>query len=160
MSNVKPIPDDFTILTPMLVCRDASAEMEFCSQALDAVELVRRPGPDGEVAHGLMAIGEARVMIEREWPGIASRPPALDGSSPVALYLYVPDVDATVERAVTAGARVLMPVEDRFWGDRTARIVDPSGHVWTLATRIEETSGDERTGRWSALLEDRVDPAG
>ena len=152
MSDVKPVPDGIAVLTPMLVCRDAAAEMEFCRTVFDAVELNRRPGPDGTVAHGLMSIGAANIMIEGEWPGIVSHPPEPDGSSPVVLYLYVEDVDATVARAVSAGAKVLLPVEDRFWGDRTGRILDPSGHVWTLSTRIEETSAGEREDRWSSLM--------
>ena len=153
MSNAKPIPEGITVLTPMLVCRDAGAEMQFCATVFGARELNRRSGPDGAVAHGLMAIGEAMIMIEGEWPGIVSHPPEPDGSSPVVLYLYVSDVDATVERALAAGARILMPVENRFWGDRTGRILDPSGHVWTLATRIEETTAEERQGRWARIVE-------
>lgn len=152
MNKVKPIPDGVPVLMPMLVCRDASAEMNFCKAVYGAVELNRRPGPDGTVAHGLVAIGGAMVMIESEWPGMMSRAPELDGSSPVVLYVYVEDVDDAVERAVAAGATVLMPVEDRFWGDRTGRIIDPSGHVWTISTRIEETSEEERQHRWSSMM--------
>ena len=137
----------------MLVCRDAGAEMDFCARVFGATERNRRPGPDGSVAHGLLAIGDATVMIEGEWPGIVSRPPEPDGSSPVVLFLYVEDVDAVVERAVAAGGRVLMEVEDRFWGDRTGRIMDPAGHVWTVATRIEETTAGERTRRWEEISE-------
>jgi PhnB protein len=153
MTEVKPVPDGVPPVMPMLVCRDAAAEMEFCRTTFGAVELNRRPAPDGTVAHGLVSIGAAMVMIEGEWPGIASSPPPLDGSSPVVLYVYVPDVDATVERAVSAGAQVLMPVEDRFWGDRTGRIMDPAGHVWTVSTRVEEPSEEERDERWSTILE-------
>jgi PhnB protein len=104
------------------------------------------------VAHGLLDIGGAKVMVEGVWPGIASRPPDPDGSSPVALFVYVPDVDAAVGRAVGAGAKVLMPVEDRFWGDRTGRIVDPAGHVWTVATRVEEASAADREARWAGIV--------
>jgi PhnB protein len=149
---VKPVPDGVPAVMPMLVCRDAAAEIDFCKAAFGAGELNRRPGPDGDVAHGLLDIGGAKVMVEGVWPGIASRPPEPDGSSPVALYVYVPDVDAAVGRAVAAGAKVLMPVEDRFWGDRTGRIVDPAGHVWTVATRVEEASATEREARWAGIL--------
>lgn len=153
MSRVKPVPEGVPVVMPMLVCRDASAEIDFCKVTFGAVELNRRSGPDGIVAHGLVAIGVAMIMIEGEWPGVASRSPEMDGSSPVLLYVYVADVDAAVQRAVGAGAKVLMPVEDRFWGDRTGRIMDPSGHVWTLSTRIEETSAEERRDRWSRIVE-------
>jgi len=136
---------------PVLVCRDAAAEIDFCKATFQAVELVRRPGPDGGVAHAALTIGGAMVMLEGEWPTLASRAPQPDGSSPVVLYVYVEDVDAVVERALAAGARVLLPVKDQFWGDRTGRIVDPAGHVWTISTRVEETSSTEREQRWSSL---------
>ena len=151
MSNVKPIPDGVPVVMPMLVCRDAAAEIDFCKTTFEAVELVRRPGPDGSVAHALLAIGPAMVMIEGEWPTLASRAPQPVGSSPVVLYIYVSDVDAAIERAVAAGARILVPVTNQFWGDRTARIVDPMGHVWTVSTRVEETSSAEREQRWSSI---------
>jgi PhnB protein len=94
------------------------------------------------------------VMIEGEWPTLTSRAPKPDGSSPVVIYVYVKDVDRTVERAVANGAKVLLPVQNQFWGDRIAWIMDPSGHVWTVATRIEETTAQERTDRWSGILAD------
>ena len=152
MSKAKPIPDGVPQLMPMLVCRDAAAEIDFCKTAFDATELVRRPGPDGSVAHALLAIGAARIMIEGEWPTLASRAPQPDGSSPVVIFVYVEDVDKVIERAVAAGARVLVPVKDQFWGDRTGRIVDVSGHVWIISTRVEETSSEERKERWSSIV--------
>jgi len=152
MSKVKPIPDGVPVVMPMLVCRDASAELDFCKTTFGAVELVRRPGPDGAVAHALVTIGPAMVMIEGEWPTLASRAPQSDGSSPVVIYVYVEDVDKVIERAVAAGAKVLLPVKNQFWGDRTGRIVDPSGHVWTISTRIEETSSGQREQRWSSIV--------
>jgi len=151
MSKVKPIPEGVPVVMPMLVCRDALAEIDFCKTTFDAVELVRRPGPDGTVAHAALTIGGAMIMIEAEWPTLASRAPQTDGSSPVVIYVYVEDVDKVFERAVAAGAKVLLPVKSQFWGDRTGRIVDPSGHVWTISTRIEETSSAEREQRWSSI---------
>jgi PhnB protein len=136
----------------MLVCRDAGAELEFCKATFGALELNARPGPDGRIAHALLSISGAHVMIEAEWPSLASRAPALDASSPVVVFVYVEEVDSTFERAIAAGAKALMTPQDQFWGDRTCRIMDPAGHVWTIATRIEETSADERTNRWSAIL--------
>lgn len=153
MSSVKPIADGVPVVMPMLVCRDASSAIEFCKATFGAVEMVRRPGADGTVAHALLTIGGAMIMIEGEFPTLSSRAPQSDGSSPVVIYVYVEDVDAVVERAVAAGARVLIPVRNQFWGDRTGRIVDPSGHVWTISTRIEETSSAEREKRWSSIKE-------
>jgi PhnB protein len=152
MSRAKPIPDGVPVVMPVLVCHDAAAEIDFCRTTFGALELVRRPGPDGTVAHALVTIGPAMVMIEGEWPTLASRAPQPDGSSPVVIYVYVEDVDRVVERAVAAGAKVLIPVKDQFWGDRTGRIVDPSGHVWTISSRVEETSSEERRERWSSIV--------
>jgi len=102
-----------------------------------------------------MTIGPAMIMIEAEWPTLTSRAPNPDGSSPVVMFVYVEGVDHTVERAIAGGAQVLIPAQDQFWGDRTAQIMDPSGHVWTIATRIEETSEQERKDRWSSILTDQ-----
>jgi PhnB protein len=151
MSTVKPIPDNSSVVMPMLVCRDVAAAIDFCKTAFGAVELGRRPGPDGTVAHALLRISGAMVIIEAEWPALASRAPQPDGSSPVVIFVYVEDVDKVVERAVAAGAKVVLPVKNQFWGDRTGRIMDPSGHVWTVATRVEETSSAEREQRWSKI---------
>jgi PhnB protein len=103
---------------PILVCLDAASEIDFCRIAFDAVELSRRSAPDGTVVHATLAIGNHFVMVH-ESPYLASRTPNLDGSSPVVIYLYVENVDAVIERAVAAGARVPIPAADQFWGDRT-----------------------------------------
>lgn len=150
--RVKGIPEGASVVIPRLVCRDPAAAIAFCVETFEAADLGGRPGPDGTVAHALLTIGPAMIMIEREWPNIPSRAPRPDGSSPVVVFVYVNDVDRTVERAIAAGAQVLMPAQNQFWGDRTAWIMDPSGHVWTIATRIEETTEQQRKDRWSAIL--------
>ena len=114
-------------------------------------EGVRGPDADGHIAHAVVLFGPAMVMIESEWAQATNRAPAPDGTTPVAIYLYVADVDRIVERAVAVGARVISPPADRFWGDRTAWILDPAGHVWTLATRLEETTEEERQARLARL---------
>jgi len=152
MTEVKPIPDGVSAVMPMLVCRNVSAEIDFCKTTFDALELVRRPGPDDKVAHAALRINGVMIMIEGEWPTLSSRSPQADGSSPVIIYVYVEDVDSTIEKAVAAGARILLPVKDQFWGDRTGRIIDPEGHVWTISTRIEETMSTERQERWTKVL--------
>jgi len=151
-SAIKGIPEGASGIIPRLFCRDVAAEIDFCRNTFDAVERVRRPGPDQRAAHALLTIGPAMIMIEAEWPGLPTRAPASDGSSPVVIYVYVEDVDKTVERAITAGAKVLFPVQNQFWGDRIGWIMDPSGHVWTIATRIEETTEEERQARLSQIL--------
>ena len=146
------LPENTSIIIPRLVCRDPASEIDFCVRAFEAVELGRRPGPDGSVAHALLTIGPEMIMIEAEWPTLPSRAPTPDGSSPVLIFVYVPDVDQTVERASACGAKVLVPLQNQFWGDRIAWLMDPSGHVWTVATRIEETTAEERADRWDKIL--------
>ena len=146
-----PLPPCASVLTPRLFCRDVAAEVEFCKSALAARELNLRRGPDGSALHALLTISDAMLMIEAEFPALPNRAPTPDGTSPVAIYAYVPNVDETVQRALNAGAKLLIPAKDQFWGDRTAWIIDPAGHVWTLATRIEQTTADQRSQRWEDL---------
>lgn len=154
MASAKSIPEGVQAVFPMLVCQSPAAEMHFCAAAFGAVEQVRRPGPDGTPIHIAMRINDAFLVVQSEFPDVvASRAPAGDGSSPVVIFVYVEDVDQAVERAAAVGAKVLMPPQDQFWGDRTARVLDPSGHVWTVATRIEETTEEERADRWSEINE-------
>jgi PhnB protein len=153
--NVKGIPDNSSVVIPRLVCQDPGAEINFCASTFGAVELSRRPGPDGKVAHALMTIGPAMIMIEAEWPTLPSCAPKPDGSSPVVIFVYVQDVDKTLDQAIANGAQVLVPLQNQFWGDRIAWIMDSAGHVWTVASRIEETTAEERTDRWSAVLAEK-----
>jgi PhnB protein len=154
MTRVKSIPEGVQPVFPMLVCRSPEDEMNFCAAAFGAVEQVRRTGPDGSPIHIAMRINGAFLVVQSEFPDVvASRAPPLDGSSPVVIFVYVADVDQAVERAVARGATILMPAQDQFWGDRTARILDPSGHVWTVASRIEETGEEQRSKRWSDIRE-------
>ena len=154
MVTVKSIPEGVQAVFPMLVCRSPEAEMSFCAAAFGAVEQVRRPGPDGSPIHIAMRINEAFLVVQAEFPdSVASRAPSGDGSSPVVIFVYVADVDQAVDRAVALGATILIPVQNQFWGDRTARILDPSGHVWTVASRIEQTTEGQRATRWSEIDE-------
>lgn len=150
-SKVRGIPDNSSRIIPRLVCKDGAAEIDFCVKTFAAVEVNRRLGPGEVMAHALLTIGSEMIMIEGEWPTLPSRAPEPDGSSPVVIFLYVQDVDQTIERAVSNGAKVIMQPENQFWGDRIAWIVDPAGHVWTIASRIEDTTADERSGRWDAI---------
>ncbi len=124
------------MIIPMLVCRDANAELEFCRRAFGASELSRRSAQDGSLIHATLMIHQSLIMVHNESPHLASRAPLADGSSSVVTYLYDDNVDEIINRAVTLGARILMPAEDQFWGDRVGRIIDPAGHVWNIASRI------------------------
>lgn len=126
------------LIFPMLVCRSASSEIEFCKKAFGAVEVSRRTDVDGIVLHAALKVGTAMIMVHGVVPMFASRPPLLDGSSSVVIYLYLQDVDVVISRAIAAGARLVVPAEDASWGARVGRIIDPEGHVWNIATRIDE----------------------
>jgi PhnB protein len=148
----KGVPAGASAVIPRLFCRNPAAEVEFCVATFHADERVRRPGPDGTLAHALITIGPAMVMIEGEWPEAPNRAPSPDGSTPVALYVYVENVDETLARALSHGARLLMPAANQPWGDRIAWFLDPAGHVWTVATRVEETTEQQRDERLGSLL--------
>ena len=128
-ASVKPIPGGSSVVMPRLFCRDPLAELNFCKTTFGATELVRRPGQAGGISHALITIGGEMIMIESEWPNFANRAPAMDGSSPVAIFVYVEDVDQAIDRAVAGGAKLLVPPANQFWGDRIGWIMDPSGHV-------------------------------
>jgi PhnB protein len=155
----KGVPTGASAVIPRLFCRSPADEVEFCVATFQAEERVRRPGPDGTLAHALITIGGAMVMIEAEWPEASNRAPAADGSTPVALYVYVDNVDQTVERAVSRGAKVLVAAADQPWGDRIAWFIDPAGHVWTAATRVEETTQQQRDERLGTLPRDSASRA-
>ena len=157
MTTHKGVPEGASAVIPRLFCRNVEAEIEFCCEALGAIEAGRRPGPSGRAAHAMLKFGPAMLMLEAEWPTLPSRPPNADGSSPVVIYIYVEDVDATVGRAVERGGKIVVPVETQFWGDRMGWVQDPEGHMWTIATRVEETTADERSERWSKILAEDAD---
>ena len=148
---IKAIPDTSPRVIPMLVCRDVEHEVEFCQRVLAADVVVRRPGPDGHTVHAALGLGDARIILQAESPQLASSAPEPDGTSPTVMLVYVEDVDRAVEEASALGGSVLLPAQNQFWGDRTARIMDPSGHVWTLASRIEDTVEDQRRERWDDI---------
>lgn len=143
MSNVKPIPDDVHTITPHLVCDGACNAIEFCINAFGAVELARLPGPEGKLTHAMIRIGDSNLMLVDEFPDWGSLGPKSLKGSPVTIHLYVEDVDATVALAVAAGAKVTMPVNDMFWGDRYGKIEDPFGHHWSIATHVRDVSAEE-----------------
>ena len=141
--SVKPIPDGYHSVTPYLICQGAAAAIDYYVQAFGAVELFRMPGPDGRIMHAEIKIGDSPVMLTDEMPemGICS-PHTLKGT-PVSLMIYVEDVDAVFARALTAGVTVMRPIQDQFYGDRTGTLIDPFGHVWTIATHKEDLTPEE-----------------
>ena len=132
------IPQGMHSVTPHLICAGAAKAIEFYKQAFGAEEGARLPGPDGRLMHASVKIGDSQVMLVDEMPEWGALGPKSLKGTPVTIHLYVEDVDAFVERAVKAGAKVTMPVADQFWGDRYGKIADPFGHVWSVATHIED----------------------
>jgi PhnB protein len=147
---VKPIPDGYHTATPYLIIRGAAAALEFYKKALGARELVRHAMPDGTIAHAEIQVGNSRIMVGEESPDMGFRGPLTLGGSGSGILLYVEDVDAWFKRAVDAGGKVFRPVADQFYGDRTGTFTDPYGHVWTIATHIEEVSAEEMARRMNA----------
>jgi len=149
-THVKAIPDGYHSVTPYLSIRGAAAAIEFYRKAFGAREVMRIAQPDGRIGHAEIALGDSRVMLADEFPEMDFRAPAATGGSPVHLHLYVEDVDAVVDRAVAAGATVIRPVQDQFYGDRTGTVSDPYGHVWHVATHREDLSAAEIERRAAA----------
>ncbi len=143
MRNVKPIPDSMHTVTPMLVCAGAAEAIEFYKQAFDAVEELRVPESHGKLMFASLRIGDSHVMLTDEFPELGSLGPKSLKTSPVTIHLYVEDADATVKRAVAAGAKMTMQVDEMFWGDRYGRIEDPFGHYWSIATHVRDVSPKE-----------------
>ena len=130
-------------LSPHLVCAGAADAIDFYIKAFGASEMVRLPGPDGRIMHASVSINGSSVMLVDEMLEHGIKSPRTLGGTPVTIHLVVPDVDAFVERAVAAGAKVTMPVDDALWGDRYGVIEDPFGHSWSVATPIKQMSLDE-----------------
>ncbi len=140
---VKPIPDDMHSVTPHLVVDGAAAALDWYAKAFGAVERARLPAPSGKLMHAQMTIGDSVVMLVDEMRDFGVLGPKALNGSPVTIHLYVTDVDATVAQAVAAGGTLKMPVSDMFWGDRYGQVVDPFGHVWSVATHIADLTPDE-----------------
>ena len=143
MTKVKPIPDGMHSVTPHLICAGAADAIKFYKKAFDAVDLGRLPGPKGRIMHAAIRIGDSTVMLVDEMPEWGAFGPKSLKGSPVTIHLYVQDVDASVARAVAAGAKITMPLDDMFWGDRYCKVEDPFGHHWSIATHVREVSTEE-----------------
>ena len=146
------VPEDFHTITPQLVVKGVAGAIAWYTKAFGANELLRNMAPDGEsIMHAELLLGDSRFFVVDEFPGSMVSPAAL-GGTPVTLHLYVNDVDAVFDRAVEAGATVLMPVADQFWGDRYGMLADPFGHRWSIASRIEDLSPNalkKRAADWA-----------
>ncbi|HJV87691.1 MAG TPA: VOC family protein [Noviherbaspirillum sp.] len=148
IAKVKPVPDGFHTVTPYLTIRNAAAALDFYQKAFGADVVFRLNDPSGKkVGHAEIRLGDSAIMLSDEYPEMDGTSPETLGGSPVLIHLYVENVDALVERAVKAGAKLERPVADQFYGDRGGLVVDPFGHKWWIATHIEDVPPDEMEKR-------------
>ena len=152
MSKVPYIPKGYQTITPYLIVKDAARAIDFYKKALGATEIMRMGGPDGKVAHAELQIGDSRLMLGDEVPSMGYRSANTIGDTPVSLYVYLPDCDRVVQQALSAGATLKRPVEDQFYGDRNGTIHDPFGHVWTIATHVEDVSPKDMEERMKKAM--------
>ncbi len=145
--KVNPIPDNYRGITPYLSVKGGSEAIEFYKKAFGAEEVMRLPNPDGTLGHAEIKIGDAVVMLADESSDYGNLSPKTLGGSAVRLHMYVEDVDAFFDRAIAAGAKVLIPLADQFYGDRSGRLEDPYGHVWLVSTHVEDVSPEEMQRR-------------
>ena len=152
----KPIPDGYRTATPYLIIKGAAEAIEFYKRAFGATELLRMADAQGRVGHAEIKIGDSVIMLADEHPAMGYRGPRSLGGSSVSILLYLADVDSVFERAVRAGAKAQRPVADQFYGDRSGTLEDPFGHVWTVATHVEDVSPEEMQRRAEAAMKSSV----
>jgi len=148
----KPIPEGYHTVSPYLAVDDAARAIEYYLKAFGAKELVRMEAPGGKVGHAELELGDSRIMLSDPFPQASTRPPKELGGTSASVFMYVKDVDAVVKRAVDAGATVTMEVANQFWGDRFGTITDPFGHVWSIATHVEDVPPEEMAERAKAAM--------
>jgi PhnB protein len=149
MSPVRAIPEGFHSITPSLTCKNAAEAIEFYKNIFGAQEIMRMAGPGGKIGHAELKIGDSIIFINDEFMPVAQ---AATGAPPLSLFLYVEGVDNVFNRAIAAGAKVDMPLENQFWGDRFGKLTDPYGHQWGLATHVEDVAPDEMERRAAAWM--------
>ncbi len=144
---VNAIPDGYHSITPYLVIKGAADAIDFYKRAFGATEIMRMPSPDGRIGHAEMSFGNSKIMLADEYPEMGHRSPQSLGGTGVSLMLYLENVDEVFKRAVAAGAKELQPIQNQFYGDRSGTLQDPFGHVWTVATHVEDVPPEEMERR-------------
>jgi PhnB protein len=148
----KPIPEGYHTLTTYLAVDDAAGAIDYYARAFGAKELARMDAPGGKIGHAELQIGDSRLMLADAFPQSSTRPPKELGGTSASIFLYVDDVDAVVQLAVDAGATITTEVADMFWGDRFGTVTDPFGHVWSIATHVEDVPPEEMAERARAAM--------
>ena len=149
---VNPIPDGYHSITPYLIVRGAAEAIEFYKRAFGAQEVMRVGAPGEKIGHAELQIGDSRIMMADEHPEVNALAPHTPGSSGVGICLYVPNVDEIVQQAIEAGATVERPLANQFYGDRSATLIDPFGHKWTIATHIEDVTPEDIDRRMAEMM--------
>ena len=147
MKKVSYIPKGYSTITPYLVIKGAAKAIDYYKKVFGATVVVRMDGPNGQVGHAELQIGDSRIMLADENPQLGYRSAESIGASPVSLYVYLPDCDKVVAQAAAEGAKILKPVQDQFYGDRSGFLQDPFGHLWGIATHKEDVSPQEMDER-------------
>ena len=148
----QPVPEGYNTVTPYLAVEDAAAAIEYYKKAFGAKERVRMDAPDGKIGHAELEIGDSIVMLSDPFPQASTKPPKELGGTSASVFMYVEDVDSVVQDAIDAGATITMPVENQFWGDRFGSITDPFGHLWSIATHVEDVPPAEMAERAKAAM--------
>jgi PhnB protein len=151
MATVKPIPEGYHNVTPYLYVRAAASAIDFYKKVFGATEIMRMPGSNGKIMHAELRIGDSVVMLADENPQTGVMSPQTVGGYSMGLLLYLENVDAVIQKAVESGAKLLRPIKNQFYGDRSGSLLDPFGHMWTVATHVEDVSPEEMKKRMAAI---------
>jgi PhnB protein len=154
MAQAKPIPDGYNPVTPYMTIANAPAAIDFYKSVFGARERMRMDGPGGKVGHAELEIGASVIMLSDEYPDMGCRSPKSLGGTPVALHLYVTDVDGVMRKAEAAGARITRPAANQFYGDRLGSFEDPFGHIWHIATHVEDVPPAELEARAAQAMKE------
>ncbi len=152
MANVQPIPEGYPRVIPYLTVDGAEAAIEFYRSVLGATERMRMGAPGGKIGHAELELGESLIMLADEFPEMGNRSPKSVGGTPVTISVYTEDVDAVFNRAISAGAKEISPVENQFYGDRSGQFEDPFGHRWSVASHVEDVPPDEMARRAAEMM--------
>jgi PhnB protein len=156
VKSAHPVPHGFHTVTPYLIVRDARKAIDFYKKAFGAEELVVMPGPNGSTMHAQIKIGDSMIFLNDEVPAMDSLGPESRGGATASIMLYVDNVDTWFDKAVKAGCTVKLPVSDQFWGDRFGKVADPFGHLWAIATHVEDLSPEEVKAGAEAAFKQRA----
>ena len=150
MAKVNPIPEGYHSVTPYLSIKGAAAAIDYYKEVFGATELFRMPGPGGKIGHAEIKIGNSPIMLADEYPEMEFVSPQTLGGTPIGLMIYVDDVDTMFKQAIDKGGKEVKPLQNQFYGDRSGTLKDPFGHVWTIATHVEDVAPEEMERRAAA----------